>query len=157
MKGVKFMLVLVLTIGLLAGCNSYYGSTGGKIVDSVLVDEPKVEVVEPTTVRIQDKVLFDFDSYQLDDRARGVVQVVTGLMQRYPDTFLILEGHTDKYGADDYNQTLSENRADAVKSALVAKGVNSERISSEGFGKKQLIPNLTNRKNRRVLILSVGE
>jgi outer membrane protein OmpA-like peptidoglycan-associated protein len=159
MKLAKCLLVLVMAFGLLAGCaGTHYGVTGGKQVDAVLLEEPEVEVPDPTTVRIQDKVLFDFDSYQLDDRAKGVVQVVAGLMQRYPDTVLILEGHTDKYGSAEYNQTLSEDRANAVENALVNQGVAPDRISQvTGFGKTQLIPNLTNRENRRVIILSIGE
>lgn len=159
MKAAKLMLVLIMASGLLiVGCgNTHYGVTGGKQVDAVLIEEPEVAQVDPTTVRIRDKVLFDFDSFKLDGKAQGVVQAVAGLMKTYPDTILALEGHTDKYGADDYNQTLSENRANAVKAALVDKGVDSERISTKGFGKTSLIPNLTNRENRRVLILSIGE
>ena len=79
-------------------------------------------------------------------------------MKKNPDTVIALKGHTDKYGADDYNQTLSENRANAVKAALVDEGVPAGSIKSvEGFGKTQLIPNLSNRENRRVLILSIGD
>ena len=77
-------------------------------------------------------------------------------MKAHPDTILALKGHTDHYGADDYNMTLSLNRANAVKAALVDEGVAADSIKSiEGFGKTQLIPNLTNRENRRVLILSI--
>jgi len=152
------LMVLAMLVGLLMGCGSNFSPLAGGSVDAVLLEEPEVEVVEPTTVRIRDKVLFAFDSFKLDAKAAGIVQVVAGLMQRYPDTVLALEGHTDKIGAADYNQTLSEDRANAVKNALVGQGVAPERIVSvKGFGKTQLIPNLTNRENRRVLILSIGE
>lgn len=160
MKFAKLLVVLVMASGLLiVGCgNTHYGITGGKQVDAVLIEEPEAPEVDPTTVKIRDKVLFDFDSYKLDSKAQGVVQVVVGLMETYPDTFLGLEGHTDKYGADDYNDQLSLNRATAVENALVAAGVESDRIEHViGFGKQRLIPNLTDRENRRVLILSIDE
>ena len=77
-------------------------------------------------------------------------------MKANPDTVLALDGHTDKYGAEDYNITLSLNRANAVKDALVDEGVPADSIAKvQGWGKQQLIPDLTNRENRRVLILSI--
>jgi len=162
MKSVKIMLVLamVLFLGLIVGCNSNFSPLSGELVNAVLVEEPVVEVVKagPTTVKIKDKVLFAFDSFKLDAQAESTVEMVAGLMKKYPDTKLVLQGHTDKYGPDEYNQTLSENRANAVKDSLVDEGVAAERIVSvKGFGKTQLIPNLTNRENRRVIILSFGD
>lgn len=162
MKTAKMLLVLtmVLFIGVM-GCNKWHGVTGGsKLVDAVLIEEPEVEVVkaDPTTVKIKDKVLFDFDSFKLDDQAQSTITAVAGLMKKYPDTVLAIEGHTDKYGPDDYNIDLSINRANAVADSLIAEGVAQERISKViGFGKQQLIPNVTNRENRRVIILSIGE
>ncbi len=162
MKAAKMLQVLtmVLFIGFTMGCNKWHGVTGGgKLVNAVLLEEPAVEVVkaDPTTVRIKEKVLFDFDSFKLDDQAQATVAAVAVLMKKYPDTVLALEGHTDKYGSAEYNQKLSENRANAVKDALANKGLGSRIKSIKGFGKTQLIPNLTNRENRRVLILSIGD
>ena len=162
MKAVKIMLVLAMVLSLgLVGCgNKWYGVTGGgKMVNAVLIEEPEVQVVkaDPTTVRIKEKVLFDFDSFKLDDQAKATVAAVASLMKKYPDTVVVLEGHTDKYGSAEYNQKLSENRANAVKDALASQGLGSRIKSSKGFGKTQLIPNLTNRENRRVLILSIGD
>ena len=112
----------------------------------------------PASTVIKEKVLFAFDSYKIDAEADATVEKVAAAMKKNPDTVIALKGHTDKYGADDYNQTLSENRANAVKAALVDEGVPAGSIKSvEGFGKTQLIPNLSNRENRRVLILSIGD
>jgi len=159
MKVSRIMLVLVMALSIgIIGCTNFSPLSGG-LVNAVLIEEPVVKVVKaaPTTVEIKDKVLFAFDSYALDAEASKTVDLVAGLMKKYPDTILALKGHTDKYGPDEYNQTLSENRANAVKDALVAKGVDAKRIASvEGFGKTELIPNLTNRENRRVIILSIG-
>ena len=159
MKALKLMLVLamVLSIGVLGGCGKSWSPLSGGLVDALQLQPPVVQDAEPTTIRIKEKVLFNFDSFKLDDQATTTVTKVSDLMKKYPDTILALEGHTDKYGAEDYNITLSLNRANAVKDALVAQGIAEDRIVKvDGFGKQQLIPNLTNRENRRVLILSVG-
>jgi len=127
-----------------------------KIISVDLQLEPVPDVPEVTMIK--EKVLFDFDSYKLDAEAMSIVDKVANLMKEYPDTLLAIKGHTDHYGSNEYNQTLSENRAEAVTNALLDKGVPEDSIETvEGFGKTQLIPNLTNRENRRVLILSIGE
>ena len=153
------MLVLAMVGGLLISCNSgIYNhpiSSKGPVVDAVLQVDP---TDEPMVTKIREKVLFAFDSYALDAEAKTIVKKVAALLDEYPDTLLALEGFTDKYGSAEYNQKLSENRANAVKNALVALGVDAESIVRvEGFGKTKLIPNLSNRENRRVLILSIDE
>ena len=152
------VLIAVLTIGLTACAVCTPGTMN--VTDKIVTTDLQLDPVpdEPMLTKIREKVLFNFDSYALDNEATSIVDKVAALMFQYPDTLLALKGHTDKYGAENYNQILSENRADAVEDALVDSGVDSGRILSvEGFGKSQLIPNLTNRENRRVLILSVGD
>ena len=156
----KFMLLAVLVIGLsaCAVCQPGKLATDKIVTVDLQLDPEPVVVNEPQVIKIREKVLFDFDSYKMDAEAEGTVEEVAKLIKAYPDTLLALAGHTDKYGAEDYNQTLSENRANAVKDSLVDEGVAAERIAEvQGFGKTQLIPNLTNRENRRVLILSIGD
>ena len=160
----KYVVLAVLAIGLVGcGSNAFVCNPGVYHSDKVItvdlqLDPEPVVVKEPQVVKIREKVLFDFDSYKLDAEASDIVNKVADLMNQYPDTLLALEGHTDKYGSNNYNQILSENRADAVEDALIKCGIDSGRIVSvEGFGKTKLIPNLTNRENRRVLILSVGD
>ena len=156
----NFVLIAVLAIGLAACAVCQPGNYAtDKIisVDLQLDPEPVVED-KPEVTKIREKVLFAFDSFKLDAEASDIVQKVVALMAKYPDTELALEGHTDKYGPEDYNNVLSLNRATAVEAALIAGGVEEDRIVKiSGFGKSQLIPNLTNRENRRVLILSFGD
>ena len=101
-------------------------------------------------------ILFDTDSASLSpggyDRLRTLAQTVS----QYPKERLIIKGHTDSQGNDRYNQTLSEERADTVRSYLVSEGVSSARVTAIGFGSK--MPVATNataegrQQNRRVEI-----
>jgi OOP family OmpA-OmpF porin len=164
-KSFKSLLVLAMVFGLIltVGCIGKWGNTdfsttgpGSREVNAVLILDPVDDM--PNVAKIRQKVLFDFDSFKLDTVAQSTVKSVASLMKEHPDTILVLKGHTDKYGTNEYNQKLSEQRAIAVANALEEAGVEADRISSiEGFGKTQLIPNLSNRENRRVLILSIGE
>ncbi len=160
-KLVLSMFVLAIVGLLFSGCtgicdgvdsNRYHYSN--KVVHAILIEDPD----EPQVAKVREKILFDFDSYKLDALAEYIVEQVADVMDEYPDTLLVLEGHTDKYGSAEYNQTLSENRANAVKDALIDEGVPADSIVSvKGFGKTKLIPNLSDRENRRVLILSFDE
>jgi outer membrane protein OmpA-like peptidoglycan-associated protein len=154
--------VVVLT---LSACATPYVKDISDVKMTAVVEEAKAEVVAtpaakvvevPDVTVINTKVLFDFDSYDLDTDAKITLDKIATQMELHPDTLLVLKGHTDKYGSDEYNQILSENRADSVEDYLVQAGVSADRIVSVvGFGKTQLIPDVTHRENRRVIILSV--
>jgi OOP family OmpA-OmpF porin len=157
-KLLKSLLVIGLVFGFMTGCATQWGGPHGS-VDAVLQAEPApMKAEEPKTTVIKEKILFAFDSYKIDAQGDAVVEKVASMMKKYPDTQILLEGFTDKYGSAEYNMKLSLNRANAVKAALVDEGVAADKIVSvKGFGKSRLIPNLSNRENRRVLILSVGD
>ncbi|MDX1806209.1 MAG: OmpA family protein [Paenisporosarcina sp.] len=157
MKKLVLTIFVLASVGLLFSCSGVDSNRhqySDRMVHAILEEVPD----EPLVAKVREKVLFDFDSYKLDAEAESVVEKVANVMKDFPDTMLVLEGHTDKYGSAEYNQTLSENRANAVKDALIFEGVPAENIVSvKGFGKTKLIPNLSNRENRRVLILSFDE
>jgi outer membrane protein OmpA-like peptidoglycan-associated protein len=86
---------------------------------------------------------------------------VSGIVLAYPGLNLEVEGHTDAVGAADYNQDLSEHRANSVRAFLVQQGIPSGTIAARGFGKTQ--PVATNgsaagrQQNRRVELIVSGE
>jgi outer membrane protein OmpA-like peptidoglycan-associated protein len=117
-----------------------------------------------TEIRIElsSDVLFDFDKADPLPRAIPQLEKVVTVLKSYPNASCTIEGHTDNKGLKDYNQKLSERRADSVKSWLVAHGV-SNQMSIQGWGAtKPVAPNaLPNghdnpegrQKNRRVEIV----
>lgn len=106
-------------------------------------------------------VLFETAKYDLRPGAREKLARVAGILATHPELRLEVEGHTDSTGSDAFNQTLSEQRAAAVKSYLASQGVKPESISSAGFGKSRPVAdNATSagrQQNRRVEIVVSGE
>jgi len=80
-------------------------------------------------------VLFDFNKYTLKSAARERLARISGIVLAYPDLKLQIEGHTDAIGSDEYNQKLSEKRAEAVRDYIVSSGVSMNNVAAQGLGK----------------------
>jgi outer membrane protein OmpA-like peptidoglycan-associated protein len=84
-------------------------------------------------------VNFDFNKNGLNELGRGKVRQIAKLLQASPGVQVVLEGHADQKGTDQYNNGLAQNRADAVKNELIAVGVPADRIQTVTFGKSKPI------------------
>ena len=82
-------------------------------------------------------ILFDFDSDVVKGAARSNLTNLAESLRQYPDTEVLIVGHTDSQGTDTYNQGLSQHRASAAKNFLVTQGVASARIRTEGMGEME--------------------
>lgn len=82
-------------------------------------------------------LLFDFDSSVVRGAARENLTNLAQSLRNYPDTEVLIVGHTDSQGSDSYNQGLSERRAAAAKDYLVSQGVQSNRIRTMGLGESE--------------------
>jgi outer membrane protein OmpA-like peptidoglycan-associated protein len=106
-------------------------------------------------------VLFDFNKYTLKPEARERLAKISGIVLAYPDLKLDVEGHTDAIGSDEYNQTLSEKRAESVRGYLVSSGVVPDHITAVGLGKSDPVADnatAAGRKlNRRVDMVVSGD
>ncbi|HEY1758640.1 MAG TPA: OmpA family protein [Bryobacteraceae bacterium] len=106
-------------------------------------------------------VLFDTGQYTLKPGAREKLAKVSGIILAHPGLKIEVEGHTDSVGTDDYNMTLSENRANAVRSYLVDQGVSSDAVTAKGFGKTMPVADngtaAGRQRNRRVELVVSGE
>lgn len=139
------------------------GSVIGNIMDKqaqkieeVLPGAEVERVGEGILVVLDEKsgVNFEFNSAELTPQTRGNLDKLVEVFLEYPDTELILQGHTDSTGSEEYNLQLSRRRANSVSAYLVSKGVASSRLAVEGYGESS--PRFSNEtaegrsKNRRV-------
>ncbi len=104
--------------------------------------------------------LFDFDKAVIKQDAKSKLDDLADKVKRVNLEVVIAIGHTDSIGSDAYNQKLSVRRAEAVKSYLVSKGVEPNRVYTEGKGEKQPVASNATKegraKNRRVEIEVIG-
>jgi outer membrane protein OmpA-like peptidoglycan-associated protein len=111
-------------------------------------------VGEGLQVTFESGLLFDLNSDVLRDAARKNLSTLAQSLEKYPNTDLMIVGHTDASGSDAYNMTLSARRAAAAESYLAAQGVTRTRLRSAGRGESEPVaPNDTEadrQKNRRV-------
>ena len=82
-------------------------------------------------------VLFDTAAFTLKSGAREKLSKVAGILLAYPGLNIEVDGHTDNVGSDEYNQNLSDQRAESVRAYLVAQGVLTDSVTAKGFGKTQ--------------------
>ncbi|KAM3103231.1 OmpA family protein [Phormidesmis sp. 146-12] len=115
-------------------------------------------------INLPENILFDFDKSELRPTAKPTLAKLSLLLKNYKNAPVAINGHTDSKGSDEYNQTLSEKRAESVKTYLSQNfDINTNRLESQGFGKSQPIaPNANpdgsdnpqgRQKNRRVEVI----
>lgn len=122
---------------------------------NLVVDSDGCPRMTVDSVSIDLEVLFDTNKADVKPAFRGEIQEVADFMTTYPKSTAVIEGHTDSRGDADYNQGLSQRRADAVRSVLVEEmDIDAGRVTAQGFGEAQ--PRATNdtkigrQQNRRV-------
>jgi len=108
-------------------------------------------------VTMPQDLLFDVDSSFVRGDLQADLRALAGNLQQYPDTTVIITGHTDNTGSDSYNYALSEDRAAAVGSVLTNAGVGFDRVRTFGRGEEQPIASNETEQgralNRRVEIV----
>lgn len=106
------------------------------------------------TASFKSETFFDTNSASLKPGAYSEIDRVAKVLNQYPQTTIQVAGHTDSRGSEQYNMELSQRRADAVKNALVQRGIDPMRIQSYGYGESQPISS-NDAMNRRVEIIIV--
>jgi outer membrane protein OmpA-like peptidoglycan-associated protein len=116
------------------------------------------ERVGKTTIALDNSILFDFDKADLKPASQSTISsIITLLADKHPTSHLLVAGYTDNRGSDAHNLQLSKRRAKAVSAALGSAGINADRLSVEGYGKKNArYPNTNDEArshNRRVEVV----
>jgi OmpA-OmpF porin, OOP family len=117
---------------------------------------PVAAAPKPTAdkIKLSADALFDFDKAVLKPEGRAKLDDLAAKSKQVKLEVILAVGHTDRLGSDAYNQKLSERRAAAVKTYLVSKGVEANRVYTEGKGEKQPVTGAKcdTVKNRKALI-----
>lgn len=148
-------------VGAVAGTAA--GAVVGAMMDKQERELRQIEGVNVTRtapdelkVTVRNEVLFDFNSAGLRTASRESLREMADVFQKYPNTTISVQGHTDSIGSAAYNKRLSNRRANSVASYLENLGVRSSRVETIGYGESQ--PRTTNstaegrQLNRRVEI-----
>jgi len=160
-KNKAVAIILGAAIGGVAGglIGDYMDKQAAKIREDL--EGAKVERVgEGILITFDSGILFDHDSYALKSETRENLNELAPTLIKYDDTDLLVLGHTDNTGTDEYNMTLSDRRASSVSNYITTKGVASGRIDETGYGESD--PVATNETaegrelNRRVEVVIVA-
>ena len=100
---------------------------------------PRGVEVNADGCRVLGKVLFDFDKSNLKPQYEAMLNEAAAMLRDNPSLQMEIDGHTDSIGTAEYNQGLSEKRAQSVKQYLIGKGIEAERLSIVGYGFRQPI------------------
>ncbi len=120
-------------------------------------DAQVIRVGEGIVIEFNSKILFGFDQSALTADAQASLNKLVDILQKYPNTNIEVQGHTDSKGSTNYNQALSERRASTVSYYISGNGIVTSRLTINGFG--ETMPKYSNTtedgqtQNRRVEFL----
>ncbi len=124
---------------------------------------PGAEVIregEGIIVKFDSGILFDVNKSELKSAAMTNIQNLANSLKNFPETNVLIIGHTDDTGSDAYNSRLSERRAESVKNFAIMQGIPTQRLNPQGKGEAEPIADNTSEdgrsKNRRVEIVIVA-
>src|SRR5688500_10224435 len=127
-----------------AAAGAAVGAAVGRRMDKQEAELRQIEGVEVNrpsegeiNVRLTSDILFDHNSAGLRSTSRSTLNELAQNFAQYPDNVIIVEGHTDSTGTDQYNQRLSEQRASNVADYLIDRGVRASNITVYGFGESR--------------------
>ncbi len=146
-KGAILGAVIGGTAGALVG--NYMDKQAEELQDD-LEGATVTRIGEGIKITFDSGILFGFDSAKLTDASEANIRELAETLKKYDDTEVLIEGHTDDRGAEDYNQQLSEQRAASVGDLLINLGVNDNRVTQIGYGESQPIADNATENGRRL-------
>ncbi len=168
-RTLQFSLIILIFSGLLAACSTTpppvtSPADGQQVQATDVSQQPEVKGVDGSSISGQGvtdqqameqlkRVYFDFDQFTLTEQARDVLRRNAAFLQSNAGFRVVIEGHCDERGSDEYNLALGERRAAAVKQYLVSLGVNDSRLSIISYGEEKPLIDQSNEQawaqNRR--------
>ncbi|WP_372744203.1 OmpA family protein [Lutibacter sp.] len=143
------------------------GGTAGVLIGKKMdkqAQQIEEEIPGATVERIDDGIVVTFDEnsgvffetnkYNINSASDALLTKLANILKEYPDTNVLVVGHTDSSGADAYNMTLSKNRAESVTNFFTSKGLAASRFTTNWYGEEQPVADNSTpegrAKNRRV-------
>ncbi len=133
-----------------AGIGGLAGAAVGRYMDQQEAELRRetagtgVEVIrqgDDLVLRMPSGITFAYDRYDIQPQFQSTLNEVASTLAQYQQTYIDILGHTDSTGSYEYNQALSERRAQSVANYLAARGVNPARMATRGYGETQLLVN----------------
>lgn len=150
----RFVFVLATTAALLAGCATPPSSTSGVDPNYDSAGKRKAVIVKQTDrgaqITSDERILFDTGKADIKGDGQVFVQRIATILKEKTQANVLVEGHTDNVGTSQANQALSTQRANAVRTSLIANGVAASRIKAEGFGLTKPVASNDTPENRQV-------
>jgi peptidoglycan-associated lipoprotein len=128
-------LCVIAAMLLLAACQSAPHTTGGASGTAASTVAPGSR--EDFVQNVGDRVFFDFNSSAIKPEGEKTLERQAAWLKRYPNVKVTIEGNCDDRGTRDYNLALGARRANSVKRALVALGIDPNRITTISYGKER--------------------
>jgi peptidoglycan-associated lipoprotein len=157
----KILIVFVVMLGLIAfGCSKKVvkpeagieeAPMQGQAMEPVeeITTEPQTEVTGQEMAKVEEEmvprpekpdlgdVYFDFDRYEIEDSAKPVLREIATWLINNSDGSVLIEGHCDDRGTNEYNLALGDRRASAVKNFLISSGVSAMKTETVSFGEEK--------------------
>ncbi|MBS1913310.1 MAG: OmpA family protein [Bacteroidetes bacterium] len=115
------------------------------------------QIAHRDTIEFRDTVFFEYNKSVLSPQSQKAIGAVADLMKTSPRLKIEVQGHTDSRGTEEYNQKLSDARANAVRDAIIAMGIDPKRVRARGFGMSQPVANNDTdegrQRNRRTMFI----
>lgn len=108
-----------------------------RIKSQQLEDERQAQIIEAKSNFLNQNILFDYDSAELSEEAKGLLREKAAWLQANPADTVTIEGHCDERGTTVYNLALGERRAKAARNYLVDLGVSGSRLSTVSYGEEK--------------------
>jgi outer membrane protein OmpA-like peptidoglycan-associated protein len=137
------------------------GGTGGALIGNYMdrqademkkdIEGAKIERIgEGIKITFDSGILFTVNSSDLQPTAKGNIDKLAKILNKYPDTNILVEGHTDSTGSAEYNQKLSERRAASVSDYTKNLGVQGARFTTVGYGETQPVASNSTPEGRQL-------
>lgn len=144
-RPVCLFVMLAVAVPFISGCRTPWGGGTDGMSDTINPEElegnvalqERFEMGTPVTEVSFQEVRFSYDSYQIPETEIPKIERVADYMRANPDVRLVVEGHCDERGSREYNMSLGEHRALAVRAYLVGLGIDSTRIQTRSYGEEK--------------------